>query len=66
MTDTGFLERDGLIYRRWVPAKREAEEVLPKDYRHNVLHIAHTRWTPWKEENSQESYGQVLLTNFVW
>ena len=44
-SNTGFFERDGLIYRRWVPAKREAEEyrdqlVLPNDYRHNVLHIA--------------------------
>ena len=36
--NTGFLERDGLIYQRWVPAKREADEyqdqlVLPKNCR---------------------------------
>ena len=45
--DSGLFERDGVIYRRWIPAggipgQPIDQIVLPKNYRRKVLHIAHT------------------------
>jgi len=42
-----FVERDGLVYRRWVPPAQDEEMaveqiVLPKECRRTVLHLAHT------------------------
>ena len=42
-----FVERDGLVYRRWVPPTQDEEMaveqiVLPKECRRTVLHLAHT------------------------
>ena len=44
---SGLFERDGVIYRRWIPAggipgQPIDQIVLPKNYRRKVLHIAHT------------------------
>ena len=45
--DSGLFERDGVLYRRWIPAggipgQHIDQIVLPKNYRCKVLHIAHT------------------------
>ena len=42
-----FVERDGLVHRRWVPPTQDEEMaveqiVLPKECRRTVLHLAHT------------------------
>ena len=66
---TGFFERDGLIYRKWVPAKREADEyrdqlVLPKNCRQNILHVAHT--IPLGGHLGKKKTAMRIMDHFYW
>ena len=47
MTGDGFFQRDGVIYRRWMPKEGivtgEVEQlVLPRRYRNTVLKVVHS------------------------
>ncbi len=64
-----FFERDGLVYRRWVPPGREEETaieqiVLPKECRRTVLRMAHT--IPIAGHLGRKKTAQRILRRFYW
>lgn len=71
--DSGYFEKDGLIYQRWIPVGAGAVEwtdqiVLPKVCRLTVLHLAHAvpfLGDPWKEKDNDAYTQSVLLADPV-
>ena len=68
MAGVGFFERDGLVYRRWIPRGRPQEEieqlVVPAKGRPELLRIAHT--VPLAGHMGKEKTAQRLLQRFYW
>ena len=66
---TGFFERDGLLYRRWVPVgecmeRHRDQIVLPKKCRLTVLHLAHT--IPFAGHLGKKKTAMKVLNRFYW
>ena len=66
----GFFERDGLIYRRWVPPGRADDDtaieqlVLPVECREEVLKIAHD--IPLSGHLGKDKTARRILQRFYW
>ena len=66
---TGFFERDGPLYRRWVPIgecmERHRDQIdLPKKCRLTVLHLAHT--IPFTGHLGKKKTAMRVLNQFYW
>ena len=69
LVDSGYYEKDGLLYRRWIPAGGSVEEqrdqiVLPKECRQTVLHLAHT--VPFAGHLGKRKTAMRILNRFYW
>ena len=66
----GFFQRDGLLYRRWIPPRQGTEGVeveqlvLPKECREEVLKLAHT--IPLAGHMGKEKTARRVLQRFYW
>ena len=66
----GFFERDGLLYRRWIPPGRGGEDmateqlVLPASCRQAVLNLAHE--IPLAGHMGQRKTAKRVLQRFYW
>ena len=66
----GFFEKEGLVYRRWVPPGRDGEDmaveqlVLPRQCRGTVMQLAHT--IPLAGHMGKTKTGQRVRQRFYW
>ena len=65
-----YFERNGLLFRQWVPQGRESEDmaveqlVLPLQCRQTVLHLAHD--IPFSGHLGKHKTAQRILQRFYW
>ena len=66
----GFFRRDGLLFRRWTPPRRDKQDtsveqpVLPVQCRKTVLQVAHN--IPMSGHLGKEKTAQHILQRFYW
>ena len=66
----GFFERDGLLYRQWIPAGRDKEcmavdqLVVPTQCRKTILNLAHS--IPLSGHLGKEKTTRWILQRFYW
>ena len=65
----GFVEKDGLIYRRWKPPRQGPDGaieqlVLPQECRKEILELSHD--VPFAGHLGKEKTANRILQRFYW